>query len=397
MQQPLTGSFELIKRLNTACILNMIRVKGSISRADIARVSGLTPATVSNITAELIGLGVIAETERGESSGGRKPVLLSINKTAGYFGGIHIGSTVLEAAVANMEAEILSSSSAPIKNASPDEAVRLGLQLLEKAKNKAGIKELSGIGISAHGLVRSDKGLMVFAPNLGWSNVSIGKMFADECGLPVFVENDVRAMALAESWCGLAFGVKDYVYLFIGPGIGGAIVSGNEIYSGLGGFAGEFGHIVVEPDGPLCSCGNHGCLQALASESAVLSRYLKQKEKKNITASCRSFNDVMTMAKSGDSDAVEEILRSVRYIGIEVGNIVNALSPHLIVINGQMTQLSDIVMPALKKEAALHCMKHSDTNTKIVFSPLGSLASIKGAETCVIKKCFESPMKFFKG
>lgn len=393
MQQPLTGSFELIKKLNTACILNMIRVKGSISRADIARESGLTPATVSNITAELIGLGVIAETERGESSGGRKPVLLSINKSAGYFGGIHIGSTVLEAAVANIEAEILSSSSAPIANLSPEGVVKLGSQLLEKTKMEAGIKELSGIGISAHGLVRSDLGQMVFAPNLGWSNINIGDMFAQECSLPVFVENDVRAMALAESWCGLAFGVKDYVYLFIGSGIGGAIVSGNEIYSGLGGFAGEFGHIVVEPNGPLCSCGNRGCLQAFASESAVLNSYA---ERRGIQPNSCSFDDIIAAAHADDKIAVEEIMRSVKYIGIELGNIVNTLSPHLIVINGWLTQLSDIVMPALKKEMSLHCMKHTAKNTKLVFSPLGNLASIKGAETCVIKKCFESPMKFFK-
>jgi predicted NBD/HSP70 family sugar kinase len=396
MQQPLTGSFELIKNINTACILNMIREKGSISRADIARGTGLTPATVSNITAELISINLIKEMDRGESSGGRKPVLISINKTACYVGGIHIGSTAIEAAVSNVSAEILGSARAPIESASPQEAVKLGLQLLEQAKVKAGVKDLAGIGVCTHGLVRSDEGLLVFAPNLGWSNIKMGDMFAEASGLPVFMENDVRAMALAESWCGLAFGVKDYIYLYIGPGIGGSIISGNELFKGQGGFAGEFGHAAIEPDGPLCSCGNRGCLQALASEKAVFESYKKRRAANNLPLNCKNYEGLLYIAKDGDKDALEEILRSIRYIGIEVGNIINALSPLLIVINGHLTKISEITMPALKKETSSHCLKYSDIDTKIVFSSLRDEAPIKGAATCVIRQMFESPKKFLK-
>lgn len=396
MQQPLTGSFELIKNINTACILNMIRVKDLISRADIARGSGLTPATVSNITSELIELGLVLEMDRGQSSGGRKPILLSINKTACYFGGIHIGSTMIEAAVSNVSAEILSECRMPFEGSSPEDAVSLGMRLLGQAKEKAGVFVLSGIGVCTHGLVRSEDGLIAFAPNFGWSKVKIGDMFFKASGLPVFVENDVRAMALAESWCGFACGVKDYVYLYIGPGIGGGIVSNNELYKGRGGFAGEFGHATIEPDGPLCTCGNRGCLQALASETVVLDRYRQRKKNMHITPNCKDYTGLLHAAKDGDSDAVEEILRSVRYIGIEVGNIINTLSPQLIVINGQITQLGDIVMPALKEEISRHCLSYSDADTKIVFSPLHDMAPIKGAETCVIRQMFESPKKFLK-
>lgn len=391
MQKPLTGSFELIKNINTACVLNMIRVKESISRADIARESGLTPATVSNITAELIELGLIKEVERGESSGGRKPILLSINNSACHFGAIHIGSTRLQAAVSNVSAEILSEFSVPIKGLSPDEVVSVGMELLEKAKKKASVSELSGIGICTHGLVRSDEGVMVFAPNLKWSNVKIGDMFAEASGLPVFVENDVRAMALAESWCGIACGVKDYIYLYVGPGIGGSIISNNELFKGKGGFAGEFGHTTLEPDGPLCSCGNRGCLQALASETATVERY-----NRNYNNACGDFSELIELAKSGDSGATEEILKSVRYIGVEVGNIINTLSPLLIIINGKITELSDIVMPVLKKEIKSHLMSYSDTETKVVFSSLDDKAQIKGAATCVIRQMFESPKKFLR-
>jgi Transcriptional regulator/sugar kinase len=394
MQQPQTGSFELIKNMNTACILNTIRVRESISRADIARVTGLTPATVSNITAELIDLSLVRETERGESSGGRKPVLLSINKAACFFGGIHIGSTMLETAVSNVEAEILGEERAPIEGLSPDETVALGLQLLEKAKRKAGVEAISGVGICTHGLVRSEEGLLVFAPNLGWSNVPLGDMVHEACGLPVYVENDVRAMALAESWCGLAFGVKDYIYLYIGPGIGGSIVSDNEIYKGPSGFAGEFGHETIDPEGPVCSCGNRGCLQALASETAVFNHYAARKKEQKITPNCGNYTELIEAAAAGDSDAEEEILRSVRYIGIEIGNITNALSPTLIVMNGQFARLSKTVMPRLKEEAENHHLNRTGAETRLVFSTLQDKASIKGAATCVIRQMFASPKKF---
>lgn len=396
MQKPLTGSFELIKNLNTACILNMIRIKESISRADIARGSGLTPATVSNITSELIDLGLIIETERGESSGGRKPILLSINKQACYFGAVHIGSNNIEATVCDVGARILNQFSLPVSNITPERAVDLAIALLDKARTAAGIAKLSGIGICTHGLVRSEDGVIVFAPNLGWSDIKIGEMFEKASGLPVYVENDVRAMALAESWCGIACGVKDYTYLYIGPGVGGSIINNNELYLGPGGFAGEFGHSTVVPDGPICTCKNRGCLQAVASETAVFNNYKNRKQQKREPLHCSNYEELIIAAKSSDMDAREEIIKSVRYIAIEVGNIINTLSPDLIIINGKFTELGEPVIKIIEGESALHSLGSAHAQTKIVFSPLGNSAPIKGAATCVIRQMFKSPKKFLE-
>ncbi|MDR3551586.1 MAG: ROK family transcriptional regulator [Clostridia bacterium] len=395
MKTPVTGSFELIKNLNTACILNAIREKEPISRADIARKTGLTPATVSNITAELIDLGLIGETERGESNGGRKPVMLMIRPHVCYCGAVHISSNFIEVAVTDINATVVWSENRPLQRGiRPDEAIRLVIELLYKAQAFVPVgKKMVGIGICVHGLVQIEEGVMLFAPNLGWENVRIGDLIQTEFNLPVYVENDVRAMALAESWCGLARNAVDFVYLYIGTGIGGSIMFNNELYKGYGGFAGEFGHSTIEPDGPLCTCGNRGCLQAYASENTVFKNYCARK---GITEEDLEYADVISLAKNGDEAALDEILKSVRYIGIEVGNIINAFSPSLIILNGNIVKLGNVVMIALDNEINAHVLKYTHSRTRIVFSRLSDRAPIRGAASCVIRDLFEYPRRFLQ-
>lgn len=392
MQQPVTGSFELIKNINTACILNKIREKELVSRAEIARSTGLTPATVSNITAELIELGLVRETERGESSGGRKPVLLQICADSCYCAGVHIGSDILETAFTDIEARILWREKQPLdKNVTPGEAMKSVIGLIRKAQAELPSKKMAGIGVCVHGLVRSEEGVSVYAPNLGWENVGIGEILQKEFGVPVYVENDVRAMTLAESWCGLARNVSDYVYLYIGAGIGGSIVMNNELYKGNGGYAGEFGHSTMEPDGPLCTCGNRGCLQALASEGTIVANY---RRRKGGSAGPIEFSEVLRKAAQGDEDAVAEIRRSARYIGIELGNIINSLSPSLIVINGTITKLGKPLMDVIEDEVLHRGMINTHNSTRVLFSRLSDSAPLKGAAACIIKRLFEYPRKF---
>lgn len=392
MKQPLTGSFELIKNLNTSCILNTIRENNGISRAEIARLTGLTPATVSNITAELIGLNIVAETERGESSGGRKPVMLSICKDAYTFAGVHIASDVIETAVMDMEANILSRRSEPLEQGiDAAAAISKAADMLRLVMSISG-RVISGIGVSVHGLVDSKNGVSVFAPNLGWENVPIAEILSADFSLPVIVENDVRAMTLAESWCGIARNISDYVYLYIGPGVGGSIVIDDEVYKGHDGFAGEFGHSTIDPEGPLCPCGNRGCLQALASEVTVLKNYSSRKSSFNPGL---TFEDVLNAADSGDVHAQDEISKSIRYIGIEVGNIINAFNPPLIVLGGRLLGYQG-AMPELISEAKRRAMKYAQNNTRIVYSTLGTDASLRGAGTCIIRRMFFSPISFLR-
>lgn len=393
MKQPVTGSFELIKNLNTAVILNAIRDHELVSRADIARESGLTPATVSNLTAELLELGLIVEQQRGESSGGRKPVLLSISKTACYVAAVHISPNYVEAAVTDIDANILWSARRPFFHGiGPEKAMQYGSELVRLAQTHVPVgRKLSGVGVCVHGLVRSEDGVSVFAPNLGWENVAVGSMLQKATGLPVSVENDVRAMALAESWCGTARKNSDFVYLYVAEGIGGSIVVNNELFKGAGGFAGEFGHITIEPEGPLCSCGNRGCLQALASDTRVAQNYCLRR---GVAPDSLTYDDVIAAAKQGDTTAADEILKSVRYLGIALGNIINDLSPSLIILNGSILRLGSVVMPALKEAVRQRGLKKGNGAVSIVFSGLGPSAPLRGAASCAIGEIFRSPRRY---
>jgi predicted NBD/HSP70 family sugar kinase len=278
--------------------------------------------------------------------------------------------------------------------ASHTEVLRQTAALINEGVKSAGIAKLSGIGICIHGLVKSEDGLLVFGPNLAWENVRIGDTFENEFHVSVIVENDVRAMTLAENWCGVARGIDDYVCLYIGPGIGGSIVIGGELYRGCGGFAGEFGHNTIKPDGPLCTCGNRGCLQAVASESTVLSNFLIRKNDARYARF--AYEDVVRLAKQGDPVAVDEILKSAQYIGIEIGNIINSLGPPLVVLSGSFTSLGGMVMSVIDDEVRHRGLKYAQTNTRILFSSLGEKAFIKGAAACITREMFGSPKKFLK-
>lgn len=393
MKPVVTGSLELIKKINTSCILEALRENSLISRADIARNTGLTPATVSNIISELMELNLIVEIERGESSGGRRPVMLAINQKACYFIGAHISSVKLEVAVVDVGANIVWHEKQMLPHAiSQSDALDRLLHLISQAREQWSSSKIVGIGVCCDGLVASKEGLLVFSPNLGWENVRIGELLSNRFRLPVFVENDVQAMTLSESWCGIAQNVKDYVYLYIGPGIGGSVVINGELFKGGSGFAGEFGHNTIVPDGPLCPCGNSGCLQALASEQTMLRNFI---EKKNDTKyASYTFAAMLRDARAGDTIALMEIQKSARYIGIAVDNIIKAFSPTLLIINGTITSLGKPIMTVIDGEVRRRSLGQIQNRTRIVFSTLGDNAQIKGAGACAIREMFASPKKF---
>ena len=263
------GSFSVMKSTNTRLILKKIHQHGSVSRVQIAKETGLTAATVTNLTAELISLGIVVEAETGASSGGRKPIMLKLNSADYGICCVYISPDYIELAITDFGANSLYYNCVSASSRSdPQETVKVIVDEYAKAISVTDRKVVA-MGVGLHGIVDNVEGVSVFAPNLEWRNVPIAAMLRNYIDVPVFVDNDVKLMANGEMWYGVAKGVSDFVYLYVGDGIGGAIVINGKVYRGIDNGSGEIGHCTVDAGGEICSCGNRGCLQTKASKRAT--------------------------------------------------------------------------------------------------------------------------------
>jgi N-acetylglucosamine repressor len=389
-----TGSFQWMKSLNKSTILNMIRMHGPISRAEIAKLTGLTPPTVTNIVGELLESGLVVESSLGESTGGRKPIMLRINASRFRVIGIHVRSDRLEAASAQLDGVIKHHCRRELTDQPDRETFLRALRdITEEAMKEARSLDLPvlGIGVGMHGLVDPFKGESIFAPHFGLRHVPIRAALEKATGLPVEVENDVRAIALAESWFGEGRDLADFVCVNVDTGIGAGIFLNRELYRGSAFSAGELGHTIVDPDGPPCRCGNHGCLEALADERAIVERAkhtpgLKEKVK---YASGLSLRDVIAMAESGEEEAGRILSDAGYWLGIGIANLVNLLNPARVILHGGVARAGDRIMGPLRETVQSRAHAAKAKPVSIVVSCLGDRAAVMGAFTLALKRIFD--------
>ncbi|AGB41274.1 transcriptional regulator/sugar kinase [Halobacteroides halobius DSM 5150] len=395
-------NFDVMKQLNVSLIMECIREKGPISRADIAELTGLTPASISKITRELIKKNFIRENGLGKSSGGRPPVLLELNPKAGYIIGVNLGPEILEVIITNLEADILVNNSKTLENLEQnyvlDELFNLIYQTI--AESKVDKEEIIGIGMAVHGLINSETGISIFAPHYNWKNVAIKKLIEEEFQIPTFIDNDARAMALGEQWFGIARNSDDFITINIGNGIGSGIVINGELYQGVNYSAGEIGHIVVDNDGPKCSCGNYGCLESLASNPRITERarkLIKQGAKSKITNLVNDNLDAINIqhvclaAKQRD-EVAQQVLKEVgRYLGIGIAYLLNILNPELIVIVGDINEAKGYIFKYIKEVIEVKALEVPAENIKILATKLKGQAATIGGVTLVLKELFAGP------
>ena len=249
-----------MKQLNVSAVLKVIKDNGSLSRAEIAKLTGLTPASVTNITKFLIEDNFLIESKIGESSGGRPPIILEFNPNARYVIGVGIGVGVIDVVITNLSANIIIKKTMRIEDERDDydlvfrKLVNLINEVIQTSKIDK--EKILGVGVALHGIVDARTGISIHALYYGWKNINIKEKLEEELGLTVYVDNDVRAMALGESWFGATKDIANFVTLNISNGIGAGIIINNTPYYGVNFSAGEIGHIVVEADGDKCNCGN---------------------------------------------------------------------------------------------------------------------------------------------
>lgn len=337
-----------VRNINQTILLHLIRERQPISRVDIARITGLRPGTISSIVNRLMRKGVIFEGAEGPSSGGRKPTYLNINAENAYVLAIDIGVRDTAYAVSDFNGRILKQNNL-ITEGDPYEFLnRLATEVQRLIKAEYGRVNFAGVGVSVPGLIKRETGEVAVSPNLGWTNLPVKAILEEKLKLPVYVENDANAAAFSELWYGPLdeIKVKTLLYILVVDGLGCGLIINGELHVGSKVGMGGFGHMCIEPNGELCSCGRKGCWETLASESATIARYHRLMSNKNGSITT-SITDIISQANRGDEKAVAALIATAEYLGEGIASLAHGLSPETIVVGGEIAAAWNLLGPVI--------------------------------------------------
>lgn len=381
--------YDQVKVANQSKLLRILCGKPA-TRSELARLTGLSPATVSNLTKDLIEQGLVDETKRLESVGGRPPVLLEFNSNAGKVMGIRVSRSRLRAGLVNLGGEDLAWREQPLVGSSPQAVLEGITKLVLEMCAAAGLnlEELVGVGVAIPGIVQEEEGLVRFSTFLDWQEVPLGVQLQKKLGVPVFLQRNGNASAFAECQYGNGSQSQDLLYVHLGDGIGAGIVLDGQIYSGRTGRAGEIGHNIVDPHGPVCRCGKRGCLEALASGRALA---MQGEELARLGGSplLQSLDtitpgDVIAAAQGGETPAQRLLDTAGQYIGTAVAGIVNLLDVAEVVLGGDLLEAGEFLLKPFTSSFHAALLPLRVPEVKIRVSQLGSQAGVLGAAAVVI-------------
>jgi len=386
----------VINAMNKRNVISIIREQGPINKAEIARLVGLSIPTIMRLTDELLEKNLIRETGKRESTGGKPPLLLEFTPDSHFIIGVDIGTTHIKTIVMNMVADIVCRIEIPTLAAEQSGKV-IGriVETISQAIGKvnAPLSRYLGIGLGMPGLLDAGCGRVLFSPAFKWENVDLTGPIKSRFGLPVYMTNVTRAMAVGEKWFGLAKDVENFMCINLGYGIGSAIVINNRLYGGSSDSSGEFGHMTLEKNGPQCSCGNHGCLEALASANAMSKKAAFLIERGETSAILDLAGGEMTQinakhifdaARSGDRLGKELVSEATEYIGIAISGIVNLIDPELIILEGGVAKAGPILLDGIQRIVERRQMKYAGRKLRIVASEIGEDAAAIGAAAVLI-------------
>src|SRR5688572_29218504 len=382
--------------------MRALRRQGWISRGEISNITGWSKAKASQEIRSLVNKGYLVEIGEGVSQGGRKPRLLRINNQLGYIAGIDIGATSLDIALADVTGLILQRCSEPTDvKLSPETVLgRCGELLLELTQTQGATPDqILGIGIGVPGPVDFARGVLVAPPLMPeWENFPIRDFFKRTfLSAFVVVDNDVNIMALGEQRAGDGAGVDHFIFVKIGTGIGAGIISNGKIHRGSDGCAGDIGHICVDKKGPLCACGNTGCLEAIASGPAIASKAMDAARNgiSPILSQMHEANrgglrpeDVNAACREGDQAALDIIRESGKMIGDVLASLVNFFNPSHVFIGGGISNFGNHLLVAIRQAVLQRSLPLVTTHLSIKFSRVGSNVGIIGAISLALDYLF---------
>ncbi|MGD0693140.1 MAG: ROK family protein [Acidimicrobiales bacterium] len=382
------GSRSLLRDLNVSLLIELVRRAGTVSRADLARQSRLSAPTVSNIVDKLIKRGIFNEVSLAPSSGGRPPVLLSIDPKAGYVIGIKLRPDGLTTVVCDLDAQIVASRETETSLVgNPTAAIMAIEQAVLRVLRDAVVPQskVLGVGIGLPGIIDIDRGICNFSHLLWWRDVDLAGPLRKRLGLPVWVDNDVNTLAVAEKWAGDAPDASDFVTLSVGRGVGLGIVIDRSLYRGASGAAGEFGHLIIEPGGAKCECGRFGCLESIVGEGA-LRRNIGEQLGRDVTR-----DELITLVRSGDPVACSVVENAGRRLGQAVSNMMTLLNPELLIICGEGTELGATFIDPIIAAVREQTFGDLGRNVEIKVQLWGDEAWAVGAATQVLRESFSMP------
>ena len=380
--------FSTMRDINRQIVLNYVRERGPISRADIARATSMQRSTVSAIIDALVLDGFIEEIGKGESTGGRCPTMLRLRSGNAAAIGVDVQPRVTTVATCDIAGRVLAKREFPT---SPDFDTTINRVLeciSEVAKNRA---DIEGIGVILPGLVDPITGKVLYVPYFNWRDLDVADRLSTATGLLVTIDNDANAAALAELWFGRPeiSEARDFILIWVAEGLGTGIIFDRQIYRGAAGAAGEFGHMIIGQNAPVtCSCGSFDCWEAFASGRAAVARYTKLTDQSH-GRFAPTFAQLIDQALEGDAAAQTALLETAQSLSIGISNLIVGLSPDLIVVAGPMARAWSLVEKVFF-DTAERSVRRGLPKARIIASTLGDKTTLMGALSLVLSGKFGS-------
>ncbi|MEP7001976.1 MAG: ROK family transcriptional regulator [bacterium] len=385
------------REINRRIVLNLVRDHQPVSRADLARRMDIGRGVVTSIIQELIDEGSIYEGATGHAARGRRPTMLYVRTQDRLVVAIDVRFSrtfIMLSDFAGSQIALESLETIFDPKLLVAELVERIARLLA-AHGATGRCE--GVGLVVPGMVERVSGRVLMAPQLGWRDVDIRDDLAVGCGLPVHIENAPMACALAQMWLGQRGNSSDnFVYVTVSDGVGAGIVLNGQLIRGESNSAGEFGHNMLDADGPQCLCGAHGCWEAYTSNQATLSRYLGRElvplwggavhQPSSLT-----IEDLIARARGGDTRATNAIVATGRYLGVGIASIVNGLNPSQVFVGGEITGAWDLIESAIREGILERALTRAASATPVVPEQMGGYPRLRGATALVAAPHFAAP------
>lgn len=404
-----TGSGALVRKLNSNAVLTLLQSRGPLSQAEIVAITGLGKATVSSLIASLDAEGWIIEVGPAAAAGdrgGRPSTLLNLNPDRGFVVGVKILEDAVAVVVTDLYARVVLHETTPVSRGLGDtdyaNAVESLLSTTVERVNAAiaasGVdrSKILGVGVGITGLVDTDSGVGFFSRLFpGTPGLPVARLLQERLSLPIIVENDVNTLAIAERWFGVGQGSNNFAVVTIGRGIGAGLVVHGQLVKGVRGGAGEFGHVCIQPDGPLCECGNRGCLQAVAADPAVVMRvaeYLAAGRSSSLDGEDLTIEKIVAAADDGDELAREVLRESGLAFGRGMATLVSLLAPERVIVSGEGVVAGSWRITPMLEAFRREAFRQVADAVTVQIEKLDFEAWARGAACVVLGKLFDSPI-----